>query len=268
VVTIGTVPDASARVLTTVSPNPYANGFGAGQYIAKTAGEDTQITAALIIGVVGNSTSESRLNGMVSGIVYERMKELGLGKTKEDAMLRGLDLFEKAKTTCKFDDPQLKFKAVAMAEGKWTEEGGLSAADDILSAHSDTLNYILADNDLMGLGALRAVNGVGKQNQIKVAASADGFRVALEQIKKGNLLVTGTFSGEQTGVGAVEFLNQIFNQGLDANNLPMGSYFPASTITRDNVDQMIDPNKDNKFYKYTITPVKTIPQIRATLSGE
>jgi ribose transport system substrate-binding protein len=268
VVTIGTVPESSARILTTISPNPYENGFGAGEYIAKSAGKDTPITAALIIGVVGNSTSESRLNGMVSGIVFERSKELGLSSNREEAMLRGFNLFQNAKKTGKFDDPQLKFKVVALAEGKWTEEGGLAAAEDILSAHSGTLNYIIADNDSMGLGAMRAVRGVGKQDQIKIAASADGLRVALDQIKKGNLLVTGMFSGEQTGVGTIEFLHQIFYGGLDANNLPMGSYFPAGTITRSNVDQMIDPNKDNKFYKYSIPPVKTIPEIKAQLGAK
>lgn len=268
VVTIGTVPEPSARVLTTISPNPYQNGYGAGKYIAANAGKDQQITAALIIGVVGNSTSESRLNGMVSGVVAERMKQLGLSTKPEDAMLRGFELFQQAKKTGKFDDPQLKFKAVALAEGKWTEEGGLAAAETILSAHGNDINYILADNDFMGLGALKALNNVGKKDKIKVATSADGFRIALERIKSGDLLVTGTFSGEQTGVGTIEFLNQIFHKGLDANNLPMGSYFPASTITKANVDTFIDPNKDNKFYKYTIAPVKTIPEIRSEMANK
>jgi ribose transport system substrate-binding protein len=267
VVTIGTVPDSSARVLTTISPNPYENGFGAGMYVAKSAGKDTPITAAMIIGVVGNSTSESRVNGMVSGIVFERMKEMGLTTKKEDGMLRGFKLFEQVKKSGKFEDSQLKFKVVGMGEGKWTEQGGLAAAEDLLSAHASELNYILADNDSMGMGAMRAVKGIGKQGEIKVATPADGLRAALEQVKQGNLLTTGMFSGEETGVGAIEFLHKIFYEGIDANDLPMGSYFPAGTITKENVDQMIDPNKDNKFYKYTIPPVKTIPQIKKDFAG-
>ncbi len=266
VVTIGTVPQSSARVLTTITPNPYENGFGAGQYIAKSAGKNKAINAALIIGVVGNSTSESRLDGTVSGIVYERMKELGLSPKKEDAMLRGFNLFQSAKKTGRFDDPELKFKVVSLSEGHWTQEGGLAAAEDILSAHVNDINYIIADNDSMGLGSLKALKNIGKQGDIKLATSADGFRFALERIKKGELLVTGTFSGEQTGVSSIEFLNQIFNKGLDASDLPMGSYFPAYTITRENVDQFIDPNKDNKFYKYTVSPVRSIPQIRQAMA--
>jgi ribose transport system substrate-binding protein len=267
VVTIGTVPDSSARVLTTISPNPYENGFGAGVYAAKSAGKDTPITAAVIIGVVGNSTSESRVNGMVSGIVFERMREMGLTTKKEDGMLRGFKAFEQVKKTGRFDDPQLKIKVVGMGEGKWTEQGGLASAEDLLSAHASEINYILADNDSMGLGAMRAVSGIGKQEQIKIATPSDGLRSALLQVKKGTLLSTGMFSGEETGVGAIEFLHKIFYEGLDANNLPMGSYFPAGTITKENVDQMIDPNKENKFYKYTVPPVKTIPEIRKELKG-
>lgn len=263
VVTIGTVPDSNARVLTTITPNPYANGFGAGQYIAKSAGKDTPIVAAMIIGVVGNSTSESRLDGTVGGIVYERMREMGMNPTKEDAMLRGFKLFESVKQTGKFDDPQLKFKVVAMGEGRWTETGGLAAAEDMLSAHGDAINYIIADNDWMGLGALKAVRNIGKAGAIKVAASADGSSVALKQIKQGNLLVTGTFSGEQTGVSAIAFLDQIFHHGLDPHDLPMGSYFAAHAITRDNVDDFIDPNPDDKFYKFTVTPVLSVPQVKA-----
>ncbi len=119
----------------------------------------------------------------------------------------------------------------------------------------------------MALGALKALKNAGKQGVIRVAAPSDGFRIALDRVKNGDLLTDGTFSGEQTGAAVVEFLNQIFNQGLDANNLPMGSYFPVSTITKENVDQFIDPNKDNKFYKYSITPVKTIPQLRAEMAA-
>jgi ribose transport system substrate-binding protein len=263
VVTLGTVPESSARILTTITPNPYANGWNTGLYIGKSAGKDP-MTAALIIGVVGNSTSESRLNGMVSGIVYDRMQEFNVPGSKEDAMLRGFNLFQQAKTSGKFEDPELKFKVVSLSEGKWTEEGGLAASENILSAHAKDINFIIADNDWMGLGALRAIRNVGATG-IKVATSADGSRVALESIKKGDLLVTGTFSGEQTGVSTMEFLNDIFHKGLDASDLPMGSYFASYAITKENVDQFIDPNPENKFYKYTVVPVKSIPEIKAEL---
>ena len=266
VVAIGTVPSDRARVLTTITPNPYENGFGAGEYIAQDAGTDP-ITGALIIGVVGNSTSESRLNGMVSGIVWQRVQDLGLDMTREDAMLRGYELFQQAKQGGTFNDEELGFQVVTMAEGNWTEEGGLAAAEDILTAHGSRLTHIIADNDWMGIGSLRALRNTGTEG-VKVATSADGARLALEEIKKGNLLVTGTFSGEQMGVSTVAFLDQIFNEGLEAQNLPLGSYFPAYAITPENVDDFIDPNPENQFYKYEVSPVLNIEEIRAQAAAE
>lgn len=266
VVAIGTVPSDRARVLTTITPNPYENGFGAGEYIAQDAGTDP-IVGALIIGVVGNSTSESRLNGMVSGIVWQRVQDLGLDMTREDAMLRGYELFQQAKQSGTFNDEELGFQVVTMAEGNWTEEGGLAAAEDILTAHGSRLTHIIADNDWMGIGSLRALRNTGTEG-VKVATSADGARLALEEIKKGNLLVTGTFSGEQMGVSTVAFLDQIFNEGLEAQNLPLGSYFPAYAITPENVDDFIDPNPENQFYKYEVSPVLNIEEIRAQAAAE
>ena len=266
VVAIGTVPSDRARVLTTITPNPYENGFGAGEYIAQDAGTDP-IVGALIIGVVGNSTSESRLNGMVSGIVWQRVQDLGLDMTREDAMLRGYELFQQAKQSGTFNDEELGFQVVTMTEGNWTEEGGLAAAEDILTAHGSRLTHIIADNDWMGIGSLRALRNTGTEG-VKVATSADGARLALEEIKKGNLLVTGTFSGEQMGVSTVAFLDQIFNEGLEAQNLPLGSYFPAYAITPENVDDFIDPNPENQFYKYEVSPVLNIEEIRAQAAAE
>ena len=222
---------------------------------------------ALIIGVVGNSTSESRLNGMVSGIVWQRVQDLGLDMTREDAMLRGYELFQQAKQSGTFNDEELGFQVVTMAEGNWTEEGGLAAAEDILTAHGSRLTHIIADNDWLGIGSLRALRNTGTEG-VKVATSADGARLALEGIKKGNLLVTGTFSGEQMGVSTVAFLDQIFNEGLEAQNLPLGSYFPAYAITPENVDDFIDPNPENQIYKYEVSPVLNIEEIRAQAAAE
>ncbi|MBR8408547.1 MULTISPECIES: sugar ABC transporter substrate-binding protein [Burkholderia cepacia complex] len=263
VVTVGTTPDASARVLTTLLGNPYASGFEVGRYVAKEAGKDTPIDAAVVIGVLGNSTSESRINGLIAGIVDQRMRERNTSASREDAMLRGFELFQTLKKTGKLSAPDIKFNVLALGVGKWTEEGSLAATEDILSAHGSKLNFILSENDFMGLGALRAVRNMGKQGKIRIADAAGGYRGELDQIKKGNILVSGENSGEQTGVAAIEFIHNAFTRRVDANNLPMGSGFPPAIITQDNVDQKIDPNPANLFYKYTIPPVRSISEIRA-----
>ncbi|SEO22281.1 ribose transport system substrate-binding protein [Gemmobacter aquatilis] len=261
VIALGTVPDDSPLV-TTVLANPYGNGFEAGRYVAQTMGAEAQITAAAILGTVGNSTSESRVNGLITGIIYERSEQLGLGLSKEDAMLTGFNKFQELKNHGSFTYPEAKFDVKAMGVGFWTEEGGLDAAEDILTAHGATLNLILAENDFMGIGALTALENAGLKGKVLVACAADGFRVALDLVKSGDMLVTGLNAGSMTGQAAVELIHEIFDQGLDANNLPLGSYFPSAIVTKDTVDEVYDTDTANPFFKYTVPPFKTITDLR------
>ncbi len=261
VIALGTVPDDSPLV-TTVLANPYGNGFEAGRYTAKTMGADAQITAAAILGTVGNSTSESRVNGLITGIIYERSEQLGLGMSKEDAMLAGFNKFQELKTRGSFTYPEVKFDVRSMGVGMWTEEGGLDAAEDILTAHGADLNLILAENDFMGIGALTALENAGLKDKVLVACAADGFRVSLDLVKSGDMLVTGLNAGSMTGDGTVELIHQIFDKGLDANNLPLGSYFPSAIVTKDTVDSVYDPDTANPFFKYTLPPFKSITDLK------
>lgn len=261
VIALGTVPDDSP-IVTTVLFNPYGNGFEAGRFVAQHYGADTPITAAAILGTVGNSTSESRVNGMITGIIYERSQQLGLKLTKEDAMLVGFKKFQELKTGGSFDYPEVKFNVTAMGVGLWTEEGGLNAAEDILTAHSSKLDLILAENDFMGMGALRALENQGLKGKIAVANAADGFRTALDLVKSGDMLVTGLCSGSHTGEGVVTLINQIFDKGFDANNLPLGSYYPSQIVTQKNADEFIDPDTANPFFRYTVPPFKTISELK------
>ncbi|WDZ79097.1 sugar ABC transporter substrate-binding protein (plasmid) [Ensifer adhaerens] len=260
VIALGTVPDESP-ILTTVLFNPYGNGFEAGRYVAQHYGADKQITAAAILGTVGNSTSESRVNGMITGIIYERSQQLGLGLSKEDAMLAGFNKFLQLKTGGSFDYPEAKLSVVSMGVGLWTEEGGLDAAEDILTAHSSKLDIILAENDFMGMGALRAIDNQGLKGKIAVASAADGFRTALELVKSGDMLVTGLCSGSHTGEGVMTLINQIFDKGFDASNLPLGSYYPSQIVTEKNVDEFIDPDTSNPFFRYTVPQFKSIDDL-------
>ncbi|MCR6502343.1 sugar ABC transporter substrate-binding protein [Shinella sp. CPCC 101442] len=262
VIALGTVPDASGPFVTTVLANPFGNGFEAGIYAAKNVGKEVSIVSGVTIGTLGNSTSESRITGLLSGIVFERSNQFNLGLSREDAMLKGFNLFQELKTGGSFKWSEGQFEVVGIQPGGWTEEGGLKGAEDLLAGHGRRINLILAENDFMGIGALTAIENIGKKGQIPVAAAADGFRVALDLVKSGDLLVTGANSGRATGEGVMVLINEIFRKGFDANDLPLGSYFPAEIITKDNVEGLIDPDQANPFFKYEVPPFRTISQIR------
>lgn len=261
VIAIGTVPDESP-IITTVTWNPYINGFKAGRYIASQYSADEHVNAATLIGRVGNSTSESRVNGMVSGFVYERGLQMGKDWSEEDGMLAGFNAFQAINKGGSFDSAELKFTVLAQGIAHWTEEGGLNATEDILTAHGDKLDLIMAGNDFMGIGALNALDNRDMKGEIDVAASADGFRVALDLVKSGEMMATGLFSGNHVGEGTIELIHQIFDGGFDANNMPMGSFLPPETVTPANVDDYIDPDESNLFYRYEIPAFKTIDDLR------
>ena len=263
VIALGTVPDASGPFVTTVLANPFGNGFEAGIYAAKQVGMDVPIVSGVTIGTLGNSTSESRITGLLSGIVFERSNQFGLGFSQEDAKLKGFELFQQLKTGGSFNWTEGRFEVVGIQPGGWTEEGGLKGAEDLLAGHGSRINLMLAENDFMGIGALTAIENIGKKGQIPVACAADGFRIALEHIKDGDLLVTGANSGRATGEGVMILIEQIFRKGFDANNLPLGSYFPAEIITGENVDEFADPDPSNPFFKYEVPPFRTISEIRS-----
>lgn len=262
VIGLGTVPDASGPLVTTVLASPWGNGFEAGIYAANHMGKDVKITAAVTIGTLGNSTSESRINGLISGIVFARSEQLGLGMSRDDAALKGFNLFQELKTGGSFAWDEGQFDVVGIAEGAWTEEGGLAGAEDLLAAHADKINLFLAENDFMGIGALTALDNIGLKGKIPVACAADGFRVSLDLIKAGEMLVTGQNSGRANGEAVMVLINKIFREGYDANNMPVGSYFPPGIITKKNVDQLIDPDTANPFFKIDVPPFKTIPEIK------
>ncbi|MDZ3992525.1 sugar ABC transporter substrate-binding protein [Pseudomonas sp. Teo4] len=264
VITVGTAPDARAPVVTTSTGNPYGSGVEAGRYIVEHTDPGSEINAAMVIGVMGNSTSESRLNGMISGIVQARAEQRKLGLSKEDAWLKGFELFQQVKAKGSFNWPEGGFNVLAWGRGDWTEEGGLAATEDILSAHGERLNLILAENDFIAIGAINALENAGKTQQIRVASGAGSFKVALDLIRQGKLMVSTANSGSQTGLAAVELIHQIVDQGLEANNLPLASYFPVELITPANVEHFVAlegaPASADR-----VPPFRSIEQLKAAV---
>jgi ribose transport system substrate-binding protein len=263
---IGSAPDASAPVLTTICDNAYLVGFGAGKYAGTTFKADEEINMAVVPGQLGNTTAESRINGMIGGIIASRQKALNVYKSDENAILTGYNFFEEAKKNGKASLADLKINILAIGEGKWSEEGGLAAAEPIITANGSKLNFMCGDNEFQCFGILKAIENAGLKGKIKVGAPSDGFNDALKMIKSGDLLVSGSWNGYQQGEHAIEFIKAIFFDGKDPSNLPLGSFFSPLTFTKDNVDQYINPDPNGKFFKSPPFEFpKSIPEIKAAL---
>lgn len=264
VLCVGTEPE-SCGALTTFCTNPFIDGFQAGEYTSKLYGDEEEVLATVIIGVMGSSTSESRVCGQISGMLYGRMEAKGTPYAcVEDAYLDGYHLFQDLKTSGKGENPGAGVKILGYGTGNWTVEGGLDAAEDLCTANPN-MNCLIAENDFMAAGAIKALKSSNMMENVKVYAAADGTAEGLKLIQSGELICTGLGSPVEEASYAMDFIDAIFNDGKDCSNLPMSTAFNIGIITKENVDEYYE--EGNKFYKTSefVYP-KSIAEIRESNS--
>ena len=242
VIGYGLVFPHDSPVITTSACPYYEQGWLVGRYVANYYKDDTDLISAAIPGMMGHPIGESALNGYLSGFVYERALQ-GLGEafaTKEDAMLYGYNLLQEIASNASFDDPDYGWSIVQSIDGFWTEDGGLTAMEDILTSHPD-LEFIWTCNDSEGFGAIKAMENAGYVvgEDIQIASIGDGLEDALEMIKEGTYLCIALTS-PYTYVGTcANLIHKIFAEGYDATNLSHAAYLPIVVVTQDNADEWL-----------------------------
>lgn len=205
VVIIDSGLNSKANFVTLVQSSNDQNGFLVGQWMAKaTKGKDLKI--ALLSGDKGNVVGQARRLGVIKGLVEGQL----------------------------VNDGKVSFQIVAQGWGAWSDTGGLSAMEDILTAHPE-VNVVLGENDSMVLGAMKALKAAGKKD-VMVLAAADGQKEALALIKEGTYSATGlndpdlvARTGVQAGLKALA--------GTLPADFPKIDYTTPDVITKDNVDK-------------------------------
>jgi ribose transport system substrate-binding protein len=201
--------DPGADYITTIQSNNLRNGELVGEWLVKKMG-DEPIKAAVMSGAQGNPVGKARRSGMFLGIIEQQFRTYG-------------------RATVDF---------VAQGWGNWTYEGGLTAMEDILVAHSD-INVLISEQDAMAMGALQAITEAGKKDDILIVAGADGQKEAFELIKKGEYGATGLNNPVLIAEMAVEIACKVLAGERD---FPEVIYTPAVCITKENVDEYYDPD--------------------------
>ncbi|MCQ8242256.1 substrate-binding domain-containing protein [Rhizosaccharibacter radicis] len=204
--------DPSAPVLTTIQSSNSENGRLIGDWlIGKVKGMDLRI--ALLSGDQGNLVGEARRDGVMDGIVEAQLRQLG----------------------------HAGFTIVGQGWGGWTQEGGIKAMEDLLTAHPD-INAVLAENDSMALGAMRAIKDAGKSDKnILVFAAADGQKEAVKLIQDGSYGATGLNDPAVIGKMAAELAVKAANHQVPADT-PKITYTPPVAITKANAAQYYHPD--------------------------
>ena len=211
VVAIDSTVDPKAKYITLIQSSNDQNGFQVGQWLARsTAGKDLKI--ALLSGEKGNVVGQERRLGVFRGLVEGQLVNGG----------------------------KVGFAVVGQGWGGWTHEGGLKAMEDLLVAHPD-INVVLGENDSMVLGARKALEAAGKQNDVLLLAAADGQKEALQLIQEGQYGATGLNDPDLIARTAVDVGMKALDGSLPAD-FPRVDLTTPSAITKDNVAKFYRPD--------------------------
>ncbi|MCC8164638.1 MAG: substrate-binding domain-containing protein [Planctomycetes bacterium] len=126
-------------------------------------------------------------------------------------------------------------KVIAEDSGEWFREPGLRVAENILTTHGDQINAFLCNNDEMALGALLAIDNLGRSEQGIVVTGVDGVPEGLESIQQGRLVATVYQDPVEQGRGAVDFAVEL----VRGDKKPQEAVLKVNLITIDNVDEFI-----------------------------
>jgi ABC-type sugar transport system substrate-binding protein len=158
------VDDGPAKVETFVGLDERSSFAGMAEWVVNQLGGEGQV--AILEGFRGSSTAELRLLGM-------------------------MDVF----------DANEGIEVVASIAADWDQEKGLKASEDILQSNPE-VDAIIGSNDLMALGAVQAVKGAGKTDDIIVVGD-DAIPSALASLRAGDLNATIDGNTDLVGYEAV-----------------------------------------------------------------
>ncbi len=212
VIIIDSSIDDSAPVLTTIQSNNAENGRLVGDWVVSQV-KDAPLKIALLSGDQGNLVGEARRDGVMGGILEAQLRQNG----------------------------HAGFTVVGQGWGLWEQNGGVKAMEDLLTAHPD-INAVLAENDSMALGAMRAIQDAGKADKnILVFAAADGQKEAVKLIGEGKYGATGLNDPALIGKMAADLAVKAA-KGQVPSGYPKITYTPPVAITKANAAQYYKPD--------------------------
>jgi len=94
-------------------------------------------------------------------------------------------------------------KLLAHQTGEWDRAKSMDLMENWIQTYSGQINAVFAQNDEMGLGAVKALQDAGMKEKV-VVVSIDAIPDALQAVQKGALDATVFQNAKQQGAGAIE----------------------------------------------------------------
>jgi inositol transport system substrate-binding protein len=94
-------------------------------------------------------------------------------------------------------------KLLAEQTGAWDRAKAMSLTENWIQSYGSQMNAIFAQNDEMGMGAVKALEAAGLKDKV-IVVSIDAIPDALHAVKKGTLNATVFQNAKQQGTQAIE----------------------------------------------------------------
>jgi ribose transport system substrate-binding protein len=125
-------------------------------------------------------------------------------------------------------------KVVASPVGNWDRAKARSGAQDLLAAHPD-VKLIYVHNEDMAIGAMSALRDADKLGKVKIM-SQNGSPEGLEQMKKGNLHATMSWSPAQEAVMTINRLAKLIRGEEVGEQICLT---PHNLVTKENIEDAV-----------------------------
>ncbi|WP_229203202.1 sugar ABC transporter substrate-binding protein [Dyadobacter jejuensis] len=123
---------------------------------------------------------------------------------------------------------------LAEQSGEWDRAKAMSLTENWIQSYGDKMQAIFAQNDEMGLGAVKALEATGKKGQV-IVVSIDAIPDALKAVKQGSLDATVFQNARKQGSQAVLKAVQL----AKGDSVQKQTLIPFQLVTIDNVDSFL-----------------------------
>lgn len=233
VINLDSAVGEGAKDVTTVYSDNKQNGRLVGLAYAEKVGKDTPIKSILLSGGKGSVAGQERRTGLMCGIIEGRT-----GCTEDEAWKAAEKMEAEVMSAGKAENADAKFTVAGQGWGDWSEAGGLTAAEDLITANKD-LTCVLGENDQMLFGAIKALENANISN-VDIVAGADGAQAAYDLIKEGKYFATGENSPIKVAMKGTEIAKEILIDGKDPYSYEDITMTEPAAVTKDNVDEHYD----------------------------
>lgn len=123
-------------------------------------------------------------------------------------------------------------KVIAEETGNWFRDQGMTVTENLITAHGNQVNAVLANNDEMALGAILALraNGMGNIPVVGVDGTMDGLTSVSED---DGLAATAFQDPVAQGAGCIDIAVKL----AAGESVEPITLLPVELVTKDNVDK-------------------------------